>query len=143
VDELLEAFGLSALAHSRPRTLSGGQQQRVALARALACNPQVLLLDEPFAALNPMLRHQLREELAAVRRRWGIPAVMITHDMEDVLALANVAYLIEGGRAVRAVDLDRVQSRELAQQSLLAEPQRPSRAEEARLRALLATSEAA
>ncbi|WP_028998595.1 ABC transporter ATP-binding protein [Azohydromonas australica] len=143
VDELLEAFGLAALAHSRPRTLSGGQQQRVALARALACNPQVLLLDEPFAALNPMLRHQLREELAAVRRRWGIPAVMITHDMEDVLALANVAYLIESGRAVRAVDLDRVQSHELAQQSLQAEPPRPPRAEEARLRALLATSDAA
>ncbi|WP_029001715.1 ABC transporter ATP-binding protein [Azohydromonas australica] len=138
VDELLEGFGLTALAHSRPRTLSGGQQQRVALARALACNPQVLLLDEPFAALNPQLRQQLREELSAVRARWGIPAVMITHDVEDVLALANVAFLIEGGRAVRAVDLDRVQSRDTARSVLQPQSERPARADEARLRALLA-----
>jgi molybdate transport system ATP-binding protein len=142
VDELLEGFGLTSLAQSRPKTLSGGQQQRVALARALACNPQVLLLDEPFAALNPMLRQQLREELCAVRARWGIPAVMITHDVEDVLALANAAYLIEGGRAVRAVDLDRVESRELAQHALHPEPSRPPRPEEARLRAMLVTQDA-
>ncbi|WP_298233959.1 ABC transporter ATP-binding protein [uncultured Azohydromonas sp.] len=143
VDELLDGFGLTALAHSRPVTLSGGQQQRVALARALACNPQVLLLDEPFAALNPMLRQQLREELGAVRQRWGIPAVMITHDMEDVLALANVAFLIEGGRAVREVDLDRALSREVAQQALQPQPPRAPRALEARLRALLAAGHTA
>ncbi|MDZ5460309.1 ABC transporter ATP-binding protein [Azohydromonas lata] len=143
VDELLESFGLAALAHSRPCTLSGGQQQRVALARALACKPQVLLLDEPFAALNPMLRQQLREELAAVRARWGIPAVMITHDVEDVLALANVAYLVEGGRAVRAVDLDQAESRELAASALQPAPSRPPRPQQARLRTLLSTRDAA
>ena len=73
VDELIESFGLAAMARSRPATLSGGQQQRVALARALACNPQVLLLDEPFAALHPMLREQLRDELRAVRAALGHP----------------------------------------------------------------------
>jgi molybdate transport system ATP-binding protein len=114
VDELLESFGLSTMAGSRPSTLSGGQQQRVALARALASQPRALLLDEPFAALNPQLRQSLRDELAAVRRRWNIPVVMITHDIDDVLALADVAFVIEAGRVVREVDLHRGEQRELA-----------------------------
>jgi len=113
VDELIESFGLATLARSRPATLSGGQQQRVALARALACNPRVLLLDEPFAALHPMLREQLRDELRAVRERWGIPAIMITHDLDDVAALAHRAYLVDGGRVTREVDLAGGDSREL------------------------------
>ena len=137
VDELLEGFGLAPLARSLPATLSGGQQQRVALARALACEPQVLLLDEPFASLNPMLRQQLREELAAVRRRWGIPVVFITHDIEEVLALANVAFLLDGGRVIRSVDLDRAESREAARPALQTAPGRPPRDNEAKLRVLL------
>ena len=107
VDALIDSFGLQALAGSRPATLSGGQQQRVALARALACKPSLLLLDEPFAALNPMLRQQLREELGGVCARAGIPAVMITHDVDDVIALADVAVLIDSGRVARVVDIDR------------------------------------
>ena len=98
VDELMAAFGLAALARSKPATLSGGQQQRVALARALACKPQVLLLDEPFAALHSALRRELRAELQRVCADWGIPAVMVSHDAEDVLALADETYLVEGGR---------------------------------------------
>ena len=105
VDALLDGFGLTSMAHSRPASLSGGQQQRVALARALACQPELLLLDEPFAALNPMLREALRGELQQVCRQAGIPAVMITHDVEDVLALAHVCYLYDEGRVVRQVDL--------------------------------------
>ncbi|MFT3801094.1 MAG: ATP-binding cassette domain-containing protein [Burkholderiaceae bacterium] len=105
VDGLLDAFGLREMADSRPRHLSGGQQQRVALARALACSPRVLLLDEPFAALNPMLRESLRAELAAVCRDRGIPALMISHDVDDVLALADVAFIYDGGRIARRVDL--------------------------------------
>lgn len=124
VDELIEAFGLAPLAHSRPATLSGGQQQRVALARALASNPQVLLLDEPFAALNALLRQQLREELAAVRARWGIPALMITHDIDDVAALAQRAYVIDGGRLTREVDLERGEWRALLEPAL--PPPRPA-----------------
>ena len=114
VHALLESFGLAALADSRPQTLSGGQRQRVALARALACEPQVLLLDEPFAALNPMLRAELREELAQVRRQWGIPVLMITHDIEDVLALADVAFVYSEGRVVREIDLHNAESRDVA-----------------------------
>ncbi|CAA2107998.1 ABC transporter ATP-binding protein [Variovorax paradoxus] len=114
VQALLESFGLAALADSRPQNLSGGQQQRVALARALACEPQVLLLDEPFAALNPMLRTELRNELAQVRRQWGIPVLMITHDIEDVLALADVAFVYKDGQVVREIDLHNAQSRDFA-----------------------------
>jgi molybdate transport system ATP-binding protein len=132
VDALLGRFGLAELATSRPATLSGGQQQRVALARALACEPQALLLDEPFAALNPMLRDQLRRELADVRRQAGIPLVMITHDIDDVLALADVAFLVEQGRVVREVDLRTGQAsepavrREAMREALLPGlPQRP------------------
>lgn len=137
VDELLVSFGLSEVAGSKPSTLSGGQAQRVALARALACEPMLLLLDEPFAALNPMLRADLRRELAAVRARWNIPMLLITHDVDDVLALANIAILVDGGQAVRQVDLDRAESLDLARQAL--EPARPPplRWNEARLRKLL------
>ncbi len=105
IQTLLDSFGLAALAHSRPATLSGGQQQRVALARALACQPQVLLLDEPFAALHPGLRQSLREELALTRRQWGIPALMITHDVDDVLALADVAWVFDAGQVVQEITL--------------------------------------
>lgn len=118
VQTLLESFDLAALADSRPATLSGGQQQRVALARALACEPQILLLDEPFASLNPMLRHTLRTELAEVRRRWDIPALMITHDVEDVLELADVAFVYEAGHIAREVNLRTAESRDFARSAL-------------------------
>lgn len=112
IDALLDSFGLQALASSRPDTLSGGQKQRVALARALACEPQLLLLDEPFAALNPHLRAQLRAELRDCVRRWQVPALLITHDVDDVLALANQACCVDGGRVTRVIDLDRGTERE-------------------------------
>ncbi|MDM0106360.1 ATP-binding cassette domain-containing protein [Variovorax sp. J22R24] len=118
VDALLHGFDLTAMAQSRPRTLSGGQQQRVALARALACRPQVLLLDEPFAALNPMLRSAVREDLAKMRREWGIPVLMITHDIDDVLELADVAFVYQAGQVVREVNLRDGISRDLAAQRL-------------------------
>ncbi|WP_326533943.1 ABC transporter ATP-binding protein [Pseudorhodoferax sp.] len=105
IEALLQNFGLSAMADSRPQTLSGGQRQRVALARALACEPSLLLLDEPFAALNPMLREELRAELAVACRQAGIPALMITHDVDDALALADEAFVYAEGCIVRHVDL--------------------------------------
>ncbi|WP_042270777.1 ABC transporter ATP-binding protein [Paraburkholderia heleia] len=121
VDELLEMFGLAALAASRPATLSGGQQQRVALARSLACRPGLLLLDEPFAALNPLLREDLRRQLACVFARWNLPVVMITHDVEDVLALAQVAFVVERGSVTREVDVRRDQPRSVTTCALLPE----------------------
>ncbi|MBX6318280.1 sulfate/molybdate ABC transporter ATP-binding protein [Pigmentiphaga sp.] len=118
VDELMQRFGLTDMAGSRPAALSGGQQQRVALARALACEPDALLLDEPFAALNPMLRGALRKELAEVARQWKIPVLMITHDVDDVLELAEVAFIYEGGQIVKEVNVRDGSSRVLARRAL-------------------------
>ncbi len=105
VDEVMRALEIEALAASQPAALSGGQQQRVALARALARQPEALLLDEPFAALNPMLRVRLRSELKQIQHRFAVPLVMISHDIDDVLALADVMFVVENGRVVREVDL--------------------------------------
>ncbi|QNK69003.1 ABC transporter ATP-binding protein [Variovorax sp. PAMC26660] len=137
VQALLESFGLAALADSRPQKLSGGQQQRVALARALACEPQVLLLDEPFAALNPMLRSELRNELAQVRKQWGIPVLMITHDIEDVLALADVAFVYKDGQVVREIDLHNAQSRDFALRDIAGVPEVEDTPLRSKLRGLL------
>jgi len=106
VDALVASFGLTALARSRPAALSGGQQQRVALARALACQPRLLLLDEPFAALHTTLRRELRAELRALRQRLGIPAVIVSHDPEDVMALADEVFLLDGGGLQRRMRAD-------------------------------------
>jgi molybdate transport system ATP-binding protein len=137
VDALLDSFGLAEMARSRPGALSGGQQQRVALARALACDPAVLLLDEPFAALNPMLRQALRQELAQACARWHTPVVMITHDVDDVLALADVAFVIERGQVVREVDVRRGQGADVARRLLPTLAPAPDNATERAVRSLL------
>ena len=73
-----------------PRQLSGGQQQRVGFARALAAGPQVMLLDEPFGALDPVTRDELRDEFLQLRQRLGLTAVMVTHDMTEALLSADL-----------------------------------------------------
>jgi molybdate transport system ATP-binding protein len=97
---LLDAFGLAGLRESYPAQLSGGQRQRVAIARAVAARPRLLLLDEPFAALDAPLRARLREELLTVRAQFSIPMVVITHDPEDVAALDGKVVTIEQGRVI-------------------------------------------
>jgi molybdate transport system ATP-binding protein len=101
VREIVALFGLQGLAHRRPRELSGGQQQRVALARALAVRPRLLLLDEPFAALDISLRESLREELLQVQARAGITVVMVTHDLTDAFALGQRLVVYEAGRVIQ------------------------------------------
>lgn len=96
----LSAMRLGDLAGRRPATLSGGQRQRVALARALARDPRVLLLDEPFAAVDRPTRSTLHRELQELRQRLRIPIVLVTHDFEDVVRLATHVLLLEGGSAV-------------------------------------------
>jgi molybdate transport system ATP-binding protein len=96
----LHAFELEHVAHQFPHQLSGGQRQRVALARALAPQPSALLLDEPFAALDPGLRERMRVELDALQRRLEIPMLVITHDPEDVRVFGEHALYMEQGRIV-------------------------------------------
>ncbi|MGB3429211.1 MAG: ATP-binding cassette domain-containing protein [Burkholderiaceae bacterium] len=105
VEAIMRDLEIAPLAASRPSTLSGGQQQRVALARALVCRPDVLLLDEPFAALHPMLRARLRSDLKQIEQNYSIPMVMISHDLEDVAALADVMFVMEAGQVTREVDV--------------------------------------
>jgi molybdate transport system ATP-binding protein len=97
----LEAFELDAVAQQFPHQLSGGQRQRVALARALAPQPDALLLDEPFAALDPALRERMRAELGALQRRLAIPMLMITHDPEDVRVFGDHVLRMEHGSMLR------------------------------------------
>ncbi len=98
---LLTQLGLADLAERLPATLSGGERQRVAVARALARNPALLLLDEPFAALDARTRRHLRQELAALRRRLSIPIVLVTHDLEEAAALADRMTVLERGRTLQ------------------------------------------
>lgn len=94
----LAAFELDDLTDRYPWQISGGQQQRVALARALAPDPRLLLLDEPFAALDPPLRARMREHLLALQSRLGLQILMITHDPSDVEALGEHVLEIREGR---------------------------------------------
>lgn len=97
VDELLKLIRMEEFASRMPEELSGGQVQRVALARALAPKPKLILLDEPFSALDAELRQQLRDEVRQVLRAEGATAILVTHDQEEALSLADrVAVLREG-----------------------------------------------
>ncbi len=100
-EHLLELTGLSELRKRYPHQLSGGQQQRVALARALAIGPQVVLLDEPFSALDASLRGDLRRDVARILRETETTAILVTHDQDEALALADQIALLVDGR-VRA-----------------------------------------
>jgi molybdate transport system ATP-binding protein len=101
VAELLELFGMYGFERRLPRQLSGGQQQRVALARALAVQPRLLLLDEPFAALDDVLRETLRQELLQVQARWGITVLLVTHDLSDVFALGQRVLVYDHGQIIQ------------------------------------------
>jgi iron(III) transport system ATP-binding protein len=97
VAELLETIGLPEQAAKYPVQLSGGQQQRVALARALATSPTLLLLDEPLSALDARVRLRLRDELKALQRRLGITTIMVTHDQDEALGLADRMVVMNQG----------------------------------------------
>ena len=89
VDELLQLVDLAGYADSWPHELSGGQQQRVALARSLATSPETLLLDEPFSALDAFTRSALQDEVSRIARQEGLSMVMVTHDIEEAVAMAD------------------------------------------------------
>ena len=102
VEELLDLVGLSGLGDRHPHQLSGGQQQRVALARALAPRPELLLLDEPFAALDAALRTEVRAQVAAALRAANATAILVTHDVDEALSFADLIAVLRGGRIVQA-----------------------------------------
>jgi iron(III) transport system ATP-binding protein len=98
VDEVLELVGLAGLGDRRPDELSGGQQQRVALARALAPTPQMILLDEPFSNLDAALRDRVRTEVRDILRAAGVTTLLVTHDQEEALSLADTVSVMRDGR---------------------------------------------
>lgn len=102
VHELLELMGLdpSEYAGRSPRELSGGQQQRIGVARALAARPSVLLMDEPFGALDPITRDQMQDELKSLQAMLGLTIVLVTHDMTEALLLADRIAVMKAGEIV-------------------------------------------
>jgi len=101
VAEMIQWLGLHGLEKRLPKELSGGQQQRVALARALARRPDLLLLDEPLAALDAPTRQRLRGELRRLLKNTGIPSVLVTHDRTDALVLGDDLVVMDGGRVMQ------------------------------------------
>jgi iron(III) transport system ATP-binding protein len=97
ITELLDLVGLAGQGHKFPAQMSGGQQQRVALARALATSPALLLLDEPLSALDAQVRVYLREEIRSLQKRLGITTILVTHDQEEALAIADRIVLMNEG----------------------------------------------
>lgn len=98
---MLDRFEIGSLSERYPSQLSGGQKQRVALARAMLSSPELLLLDEPFSALDPLLRIRMRSELSELLERCSVPLVMITHDPADVEYFAEDMAVYSKGRILR------------------------------------------
>jgi osmoprotectant transport system ATP-binding protein len=103
VEELLRAFQLDPAAYAGqfPHQLSGGQQQRVGVARALAAEPAVLLMDEPFGALDPIIRAKAQDDLLEVQRRFGTTIVLVTHDMDEAFRLGDHVAVMSAGRVLQ------------------------------------------
>lgn len=103
VEELLHLFQLDAatFAHKYPHQLSGGQQQRIGVARALAAEPSLLLMDEPFGALDPIIRGKAQDDLLDVQRRFGITVIVVTHDMEEAFHLGDRIAVMDHGRILQ------------------------------------------
>jgi osmoprotectant transport system ATP-binding protein len=99
--DLLDRMGVADLADRRPAEMSGGQQQRVGVARALAASPRLMLLDEPFAALDPLTRDRLQQSFLRIRRQLGLTSIFVTHDMGEALLLGDRIAVMREGRLVQ------------------------------------------
>lgn len=98
IADMLNLLGLPAVAKKFPSQLSGGQQQRIAIGRSLLLHPSVLLLDEPYSALDAKIRQQMREELKRIQKETGVTVVFVTHDQEEAMALSNRIVVMEQGK---------------------------------------------
>ena len=119
VDEMMENFEIAHLANQRPILISGGQKQRVALARALAPRPEILLLDEPFSALDPLMRERMRIQCKELLARFDIPTIIITHDPADVAVFAESVILFDNGNAHVSVSAQELPNQADAKDELL------------------------
>nr|WP_145402242.1 ABC transporter ATP-binding protein [Paenibacillus xylanexedens] len=108
VEDVLKLVRLSGYGKKYPAELSGGQQQRVALARSLLLHPAVLLLDEPFSALDAKLRHEMREELREIQMKTGLTMVFVTHDQEEALSLSDRIIVMNHGRIEQIAEPQRI-----------------------------------
>jgi molybdate transport system ATP-binding protein len=108
VDELLALMDISELQHRKPDMLSGGQKQRVALARALASEPKLLLLDEPFSALDAEMRSRLQDEVLRLQRHFGITTMIVSHDVGEVYKLASRVLVMDAGKLAQQGSPDQV-----------------------------------
>ncbi len=119
VKRCLEAVGLDAWAESYPHELSGGMKQRVGIARAMATGARLLLMDEPFSALDPLTRSELQQELLRLQRESGKTIVFVTHDLHEALTLGNRIAIMEAGRLIQVDEpqliMDRPQNHYVAQ----------------------------
>ena len=104
VRELLELLKMpfETFAHQYPHRLSGGEQQRIGVARALAARPELLLMDEPFGALDPLTRERLQGELKQIQRMLGITVILVTHDMEEAIRLADQVAVMDAGQLLQS-----------------------------------------
>jgi molybdate transport system ATP-binding protein len=117
VEEFLHIFEISHLAPSFPLNLSGGQKQRVALARALITRPELLLLDEPFSALDVLLQERIRGEILQILSHFDIPLIMITHDPEDISFFADTLITYEDGKVIEIKSLTRLKEEKITKQT--------------------------
>ena len=101
-EEMIESFHLEGLDDKKPAEISGGQRQRVALARALIRRPKLLLLDEPFSALDNPLRLELHQYLTGAARQYKIPVILVTHDLNEALKLGDRIIVYSQGRVMQA-----------------------------------------
>lgn len=108
IQAMIQSFHLASVRHQRPATLSGGQQQRVALARMLISDPEIMLLDEPFSALDIHLRYQLELEMQETIRRFGKTVILVSHDQDEVYRLSDRIAVVEKGRITRQDDKRRL-----------------------------------
>lgn len=114
IADALETVGLTAFADAWPHQLSGGMAQRVSLARALCRDPDILLLDEPFGALDALTRSRIHGEFAAIRLRRPLTTILVTHDIAEAVRLADRVAIMQAGRLTAIFDIDLPHPRPLA-----------------------------